>query len=101
MNTFLLYLPLILVATIGVVSVVSFFTTGHYELQLRCFIVFVFSFLFSFLIATVTNGVYIDNNTKHGIYMKCVNEYTNYEDVKTSIYKATIHANCESLIKSI
>ena len=90
-----------LVATIGVVSVVSFFATGNYELQSWYFVVFVFSLIFSFIIAVITNFVYIDNNTKHGIYMECVSKYQFYGEDRSTIDKATIHANCESLIKSI
>jgi hypothetical protein len=101
MNTFLLCIPLILVLTIGVVSIVCFFATGHYEFQLGSFVVFVFSLIFSFIIAVITNGVYTDNNTKHGIYMECVDKYQFYGEEKSTIDKATVHANCESLIKSI
>lgn len=90
-----------IVLTIGVVSVVCFFTTGHYEFQLGSFVVFVFSLIFSFIIAVITNFVYTNNNTKHGIYMQCVDKYQFYGEDNSDVDKATIHANCESLIKSI
>jgi hypothetical protein len=97
MNTFLLYLPLIIVLTIGIVSGVFLLITKK-GVFLRFFIV---CSILSIVIAIFTNFVYTDNNTKHGIYMECVDKYQFYGEDNSDVDKATIHANCESLIKSI
>lgn len=97
MNTFLLYLPLIIVLTIGIVSGVFLLITKK-DVFLPFFIV---CSILSIVIAIFTNFVYTDNNTKHGIYMECVRKYQIYGEEKSTIDKATIHTNCESLIKSI
>ena len=97
MNTFLLYLPLIIVLTIGIVSGVFLLITKK-GVFLRFFIV---CSILSIVIAIFTNFVYTNNNTKHGIYMECVDKYQFYGEDNSDVDKATIHANCESLIKSI
>lgn len=97
MNTFLLCIPLILVLAIAIISGVFLLMTGN-----DAFLpFFIFCSVLSIVIAMFTNDVYTDNNTKHGIYMECVRKYQFYGEEKSTIDKATIHANCESLIKSI
>ena len=97
MNTFLICIPLILVLTIAIISGVLLAITKD-DNYLPSF--FVCSVL-SLIIAPIASVVYTENNTKHGIYMACVSKYQFYGEDKSTIDKATIHANCESLIKSI
>lgn len=97
MNTFITCIPLILVLTIAIISGVLLVCTKD-DVFLPFF--FVCSIL-SIVIAVFTHGVYTQNNTKHGIYMKCVDKYRFYGEDNSDVDKTTIHANCESLIKSI
>lgn len=97
MNTFIIYIPLILVLASVIISGVCLLITRN-DVFLPFFIVYS---ILSIVIAVLTHVVYTQNNTKHGIYMKCVDKYQFYGEDNSDVDKATIHANCESLIKSI
>jgi hypothetical protein len=97
METLLVCIPLTIVLTIAIISGVLLALTkdDHY---LPFFIV---CSALSLVGAPMTSQAYIEHSTKHGVYMKCVSKYQEYFYGSSTADKSTIHANCESLIKSI
>ena len=97
MNTFLICIPLIIVLTIAITSGVLLVVTKDDNY----FPFFIISSVLSLVVAPMTSQAYIKHSTKHGVYMECISKYQEYFYGSSMDDKATIHANCESLIKSI